>query len=250
MWAVTSALGWQGLTLVRHVVCFTCLPCYSLKLVLKAAIDGKWNFIWGFTHEYSDQLYFVNRTTCSNNSWELMTWKHKMVSMFLTQIKNPNQTFSLSPVVALTVEMVSCSSQEPAYAGSQKNLPAALLPLHANGFILPLVLGQAGGLQRLLAAWHSNPGCSKSWWDLTSTAKPWQMFWDSVWKSHAVKLISVVIIQLVFWYGTKNCPSLPVLYYGKWRLGGWEEHPSLGASLSKPAPPSASAPREGALLHR
>lgn len=40
-----------------------------------------------------------------------------MVSMFLTQII---KTLFLSLVVALAVEMVSCSSQEPACAGSQK----------------------------------------------------------------------------------------------------------------------------------
>lgn len=100
----------------------------------------------------------------------------------------------------------------------------------------------ATSLQEKSHAWLLS--CSKSWWALTIAAKPWQMFCgDSVWKSHVIKLIPTVVIQLMLCYGTKKhsyCSFLQVL------------DRNLGAALSragKPAPPSASALREEALLH-
>lgn len=44
-----------------------------LTPVLKTAVDVKSSFIWGFTPEWSDQLFFVTRAAYSNNSWEFMT---------------------------------------------------------------------------------------------------------------------------------------------------------------------------------
>lgn len=76
----------------------------------------------------------------------------------------------LSLVIALSVDMVSCSSQDPAYSGSS----AAAQPLHANGFILPLVQGWEAGTRCTQGAYLSSPG------SVSVLSKPTPPFTDSI----------------------------------------------------------------------
>lgn len=278
-----------------------CLPA----LVLTEA--GFKNCSWctvGFTHECLDQLYFVKTTACSSNSWEFVTWKHRMVSVFLAQIKKMNQnqtntnTFPLASYcfdcrngVLLFPGACRCWVRKPPLQHHCHWTPVSLSCLlswsrqegHSSCWVHDSSLGMCSCLLCTYTSFHtlclsvclhvcvqdpearrsfpcspswpgsrnltvkrkniisiqmhsyrgnSMLGCSKSQWDLTSTAKPWQMLCeDSVWESRAIKLIPVVIIQLVLWYGTRKCSycsSFPILFYSKWRLGGGRNTEILG----------------------